>query len=61
MFFSLIFGLIVVGVAMYLINAFIPMDGKVKHLLNIVVIILLVLWVLSALFPSFGGLQLPCR
>jgi hypothetical protein len=41
--------LVVAGVALYLINRFIPMDGKVKTILNWVVIGALVLWLLKGL------------
>lgn len=35
--------LIVVGVLLWLVNSFLPMDAKVKQILNVVVIIALVL------------------
>jgi hypothetical protein len=34
---TLVITLIVVGVLLWLINAYIPMDGKIKKILNIVV------------------------
>jgi hypothetical protein len=40
--------LIVVGVILWLINTYIPMDRKIKNILNIVVVILVVLWLLRA-------------
>lgn len=40
--------IIVVGVLLWLVNAYIPMQSTVKNILNAVVIILLVLWLLSA-------------
>lgn len=46
---SLIVALVVVGVVMYLINAYIPMDATIKKLLNAVVIIFLILWLLQGL------------
>lgn len=45
--FSLIIVLVVVGLVLYLINTFIPMQPQVKQILNAVVIIALVLWLLS--------------
>jgi hypothetical protein len=39
--------LIVIGVCLWLVNTYIPMDGQVKSILNAVVIIALVLWLLS--------------
>ncbi len=38
--------LVVAGVLLWLIESFIPMDGKVLRLLQAVVIIVLVLWLL---------------
>jgi hypothetical protein len=40
--------LIVVGVLLWLVNRYIPMDAKIKSLLNIVVMIVLVIWLLQA-------------
>lgn len=48
--------LIVVGVLLWLINTYIPMDAKIKRLLNIVVVIAVVLWLLSA-FGLIGDLS----
>ena len=48
--------LILVGVLLWLVNAYIPMDGKIKNILNIVVVIAVVLWLLS-LFIGFGSLN----
>lgn len=47
--------LIVVGVLLWLVNTYIPMDAKIKNLLNIVVVIAVVLWLLSA-FGLIGNL-----
>jgi hypothetical protein len=41
---SLLIVLIVVGVILWLINTYIPMDRKIKNILNIVVVIAVVLW-----------------
>ena len=38
--------LIVVGVLLWLVNSYIPMDAKIKQILNIVAVIAVVLWVL---------------
>jgi len=39
--------LIVVGVVLWLINRFIPMQGTIKSILNGVVVIAVVLWLLN--------------
>lgn len=53
---NLVVVLIVVGVLLWLVNAYIPMDGKIKNILNIVVVIAVVLWLLQA-FGVLGSLS----
>ncbi|MDP2698269.1 Thivi_2564 family membrane protein [Thalassospira sp.] len=53
---NLIISLIVVGVLLWLINTYIPMDRKIKSILNVVVVIAVVLWLLSA-FGVLGSLN----
>ena len=43
---NIIIVLIVVGVLLWLINTYLPMDGKIKSILNGVVVIVVVLWLL---------------
>jgi hypothetical protein len=40
--------LIVVGVALWLINNYIPMASSIKSILNVVVVVAVVVWVLEA-------------
>ena len=40
--------LIVVGVILWLINNYIPMDRKIKNILNAVAVIVIVIWLLQA-------------
>ena len=47
--------LIVVGVLLWLVNRFIPMEGTIKNILNAIVIIGVVLWLLQA-FGILGSL-----
>ena len=53
---SLIITLVVLGVGLWLINNYIPMDGKIKTILNVVVVIAVILWLLS-LFGVLGSLS----
>jgi hypothetical protein len=48
--------LIVVGVLLWLVNRFIPMQGTIKSILNAVVIIGVVLWLLN-IFGLFQSLS----
>jgi len=43
---QLVVVLIVVGVLLWAVNAFIPMDGKIKQILNVVIVIAVILWLL---------------
>ena len=45
---SIVVTLIVVGVLLWLVNNYIPMDGQIKRLLNAVVVISTVIWLLNA-------------
>ncbi len=52
--------LIVVGVLLWLVNRFIPMQGSVKSILNGVVVIAVVLWLLNifGLFHSLSNVHI---
>lgn len=52
---NVVITLVVVGVLLWLVNTYIPMDAKIKKLLNVVVVIAVVLWLLSA-FGLIGNL-----
>lgn len=56
---NLIVILVVVGVLLWLVNNYIPMDSKIKQILNIVVVIVVVLWLLQVfgVLGSVGGLH----
>jgi hypothetical protein len=45
---NIVIALIVVGVALWLINNFIPMAGSIKTILNVVVVVAVAIWVLQA-------------
>lgn len=48
--------LVVVGVLLWLVNRFIPMQGTIKSILNGVVVIAVVLWLLN-IFGLFHSLS----
>lgn len=52
--------LIVVGLLLWMVNNYIPMDRKIKQILNIVVVIAVVLWVgnLFGVFDSLRGIRI---
>ena len=58
---SVVVTLIVIGVLLWLINTYIPMDGKIKQILNIVVVICVVIWLLYAfgVINHAGDIKVP--
>lgn len=56
---TLIVTVVVVGVIMWLINTYVPMEPRIKQLLNAAVIIFLVLWILfNVLGVSFPDIRI---
>jgi hypothetical protein len=53
---QILLALIVVGVLLWLVNRFIPMQGSIKSILNGVVVIAVVLWLLNV-FGLFHSLS----
>jgi len=58
---SLAITLIVIGILLWLVNTYIPMDGKIKKILNVVVVVCVVVWLLSAfgVIGHSGDIQVP--
>ena len=58
---SLIVLLIIIGVLMWTVNAYIPMEARIKQILNIVVIIAVVVFILSLFAGYFPHIQVGHR
>ena len=58
---SLVVTLIVIGVLLWLVNNYIPMDGKIKKILNVVVVICVIVWLLYAfgILNHSGDIRVP--
>jgi hypothetical protein len=56
---QILLALIVVGVLLWLVNSFIPMQGNIKSILNGIVVIAVVLWLLNVfgLFHSLANIR----
>ncbi len=56
---SLIVTLVVVGILLWLVNRYIPMDPKIKQVLNIVVLVVVVLWLLNlfGILPAIDAIR----
>jgi len=53
---TIVIVLIVVGVLLWLVNTYIPMQRTIKNILNAVVVIIVVIWLLQV-FGVLGSLQ----
>jgi len=53
---NLVIVLVVVGVILWVINSYIPMQATIKKILNAVVVIAVVVWLLSA-FGVIGNIS----
>ena len=53
---NIVITLVVAGVVLWAINAYIPMAASVKKILNIVVVVVLVLWLLQV-FGIIGSVR----
>lgn len=58
---SLLVTLIVIGLLLWAVNNFIPMDSKIKSILNVVVVICVIVWLLSAfgILNMASGIRIP--
>jgi hypothetical protein len=56
---TLVLILIAVGVLLWLVNTYIPMDAKIKRILNIVVVVAVILWLLSVfgVLPALNAIR----
>ncbi len=45
---SILIAIIVVGVLLWIINTFLPMDRQIRRIFNLVVVIALIIWLLKA-------------
>jgi hypothetical protein len=53
---TVVITLCIVGLLLWLVNSFIPMQGQIKGILNAVVVIAVILWLLKV-FGLFGYLS----
>ncbi len=58
-FLTILLVIVLVGVLLWAVNSFIPMDSKIKSILNVVVVIALIIWLLQAfgVIGSLGGIR----
>ena len=58
---NVVVALIVIGVILWLINTYIPMQGTIKSILNFVVIVAVILWLLYGfgVINGSGNVHMP--
>ncbi|HEY1763741.1 MAG TPA: Thivi_2564 family membrane protein [Opitutaceae bacterium] len=58
---NVVITLIVIGVLLWLINTYIPMQGAIKSILNAVVVIAVIIWLLYGygIISHSGNVNLP--
>ena len=58
---NVVLTLVVVGVVLWLINTYIPMQSTIKTILNVVVVIAVVLWLLYGfgIISGSGSVKMP--
>lgn len=44
---SVLVTLVIVGILLWLVNEYLPMDQKIKTILNIVAVIIVIIWLLN--------------
>lgn len=56
---SILFGLVVIGVILYVVNSVVPMDARFRTVINAIVILVVIGWLLSAFgFMHCGTLRI---
>ena len=52
--------LIVAGLLLWLVNTFIPMDRKIKSILNVLVVIVVIIWLLNifGILDNLGSINI---
>lgn len=52
----ILIALIVAGILLWLINTYLPIDPKIKKIINIVFVVVIILWLLNV-FGIFGYIE----
>lgn len=55
---SLVLVLVVVGVVLWVVNTLLPIDGKIKQIINIVVILVVLFWLIGVFVPGLRTIHI---
>jgi len=54
---TLIIGIVILGVALYLIENYVPMSPPIRVVLRVIVVLVIVVWLLRFIGVPFGGVR----
>jgi len=46
---SILLALVIIGFLLWLVNTYVPMDGKFKQIFNVLAVIVVVVWIIRSL------------
>ncbi len=46
---SILLALVIIGFLLWLVNTYVPMDGKFKQIFNVLAVIVVVVWIIRTL------------
>jgi hypothetical protein len=46
---SILIALVIIGFLMWLVNTYIPMDGRFKQIFNVLAVVVVVIWIIRSL------------
>ena len=49
---SILLALVIVGFLLWLVDTYVPMDGKFKQIFNVLAVIVVVVWIIRELAPG---------
>jgi hypothetical protein len=49
---SILLALVIVGFLLWLVNTYVPMDGKFKQIFNVLAVIVVVVWIIREIAPG---------
>jgi hypothetical protein len=57
---TVILVLVIVGLILWLVKTYVPMDAAIKNILTVVVIIIVIIWLLTSVFHlgSMGNIRI---
>lgn len=56
---NLIVILVVIGMLLFVANRWLPMDPKIRQILNVVVVLAVILWLLAIFLPGVSDIRVP--